>query len=159
MHLIGEKLASMTIRKRLQFERIIRWAGLKPWPRLFHNLRASRETELAERFPIHMVTAWLGNTPDIARKHYLQTTDEHFQRALEPVASGSPVNRDVQRACSALQNPVQSGAVRAGSSPYKTRENPRKCGISGVPAYVGTDGEGFEPPVDSRPQQFSRLPP
>ena len=30
---------------RTQFERIIKRAGLEPWPRLFHNLRASRETE------------------------------------------------------------------------------------------------------------------
>ena len=29
-----------------------RRAGLTAWPRLFHNLRASRETELMERFPI-----------------------------------------------------------------------------------------------------------
>ena len=141
---------------RTQFERIIRRAGLEPWPRLFHNLRASRETELAERFPIHVVCAWLGNTPDIARKHYLQITDEHFQRALEPAASNSPSNATVQRACSALQNPVQSGAVMAGSGPYENCENSGKCGISGIPVYAGTDGEGFEPPVDSRPQRFSR---
>ena len=32
---------------RTRLGRIIRRAGLKPWPRLFHNLRASRETELA----------------------------------------------------------------------------------------------------------------
>ena len=35
---------------RTQFERIIAKAGLEPWPRLFHNMRASRETELAEQF-------------------------------------------------------------------------------------------------------------
>ena len=29
---------------RTQFERIINRAGVEPWPRLFHNLRASRET-------------------------------------------------------------------------------------------------------------------
>jgi len=34
-------------------------------------------------FPIHVVTGWLGNSPDIARKHYLQTHEEHFQRAVE----------------------------------------------------------------------------
>ena len=54
-------------------------AGLKEWPRLFHNLRASRETELCERFPLHVVAAWLGNTPTIAQRHYLQTTEQHFQ--------------------------------------------------------------------------------
>jgi hypothetical protein len=28
------------------------------------------------------VTSWLGNTPNIAMKHYLMTTEEHFARAL-----------------------------------------------------------------------------
>jgi integrase len=66
---------------RTQLTRIIERAGLAPWPKLFVNLRSTRETELAERFPLHVVTAWLGNSPDVARKHYLQTTEEHFDRA------------------------------------------------------------------------------
>jgi len=67
---------------RTQLTRIIRRAGLEPWPRLFQNLRASRETELVEEFPIHVVTAWLGNTPRIAQRHYLQVTEEHFEAAI-----------------------------------------------------------------------------
>ena len=141
---------------RTQFERIIRRAGLKPWPRLFHNLRASCETELAERFPIHVVTAWLGNTPEIARKHYLQVTEEHYQRALESQESDSPVDRTVQRNCSALQNPVQSGAVTAGNDRYETRENPGKCSVSRDSRCRNADGEGFEPPADFSPLRFSR---
>ena len=41
---------------RTQFLRLLTRAGVEPWPRLFHNLRASRETELASGHPIHMVT-------------------------------------------------------------------------------------------------------
>ena len=37
-------------------------AGVKPWPKLFQNLRSTRETELAESYPIHVVCAWLGNS-------------------------------------------------------------------------------------------------
>lgn len=29
------------------------------------------------------LTAWLGNTPQVALKHCLQVTDEHFQKALK----------------------------------------------------------------------------
>ena len=76
---------------RTTIEKIIRRAGLSPWPRMFHNMRASRETELTERFPVHVVTAWLGNTPEIARKHYLQVTDDHFAKAIRGGAeSGAP---------------------------------------------------------------------
>jgi integrase len=42
---------------RTRFMKIIRRAGLTPWPKPFQNLRASRETELAERFPMHVVCA------------------------------------------------------------------------------------------------------
>ena len=68
------------INLRTQFERIIDRAGLTPWPRLFHALRASRETELVQEFPVQCVTAWLGNTPRIALKHYLMVSEEHFEK-------------------------------------------------------------------------------
>lgn len=90
---------------RTQFGRIIRRAGLEPWPRLFHNLRASRETELAQEYPIHVVTAWLGNTPKIAMKHYLMTTDADFQKA----AGGGALQKAMQMVTGALQNAVHTG--------------------------------------------------
>jgi len=34
------------------------------------NLRSSPQTELAEIFPSHVVCAWLGNSEDVAKKHY-----------------------------------------------------------------------------------------
>jgi hypothetical protein len=37
---------------RTTFTKIIRRAELKPWPKLFHNLRASRQTELAAVYPL-----------------------------------------------------------------------------------------------------------
>ena len=29
----------------------------------------------------HVVCAWIGNSKVVARKHYLQVTEEHFERA------------------------------------------------------------------------------
>ena len=83
---------------RTTFEKIVKRAGLTPWPRLFHNLRSSRQTELAESFPSHVVCDWLGNSEDIARKHYYQTTDDHFARAASDDSK-------------AKQNPKQPAAV------------------------------------------------
>jgi integrase len=71
---------------RTPFLRMLKRAGIKPWPKLWHNLRASAQTDLADRFPIHVVCEWLGNTQAVARKHYLQTTDEHFEAAIASVA-------------------------------------------------------------------------
>lgn len=67
---------------RTQFRRLIERAGVAPWPRIFQNLRASRETELLDKFPIQTVTAWLGNTPAVALKHYAMVRDEHFAAAV-----------------------------------------------------------------------------
>lgn len=71
---------------RTQFERIITRAGLTTWERLWHNLRASRQTELVEEFPAHVVAAWLGNTERVARQHYLQVLDSHFEKAARKTA-------------------------------------------------------------------------
>lgn len=88
---------------RTQLQRIIRRASLKPWPKLFHNLRASRETELAAEFPIHVVCTWIGNTERIAAKHYLQVTEDYFQRAAGGAAQSGAVETE-----KAVQNAVQS---------------------------------------------------
>jgi len=66
---------------RTQLDRIIKRAGLRPWPKRFQNLRSTRETELADKFPMHVVCAWLGNSERVAQKHYLQVTDAHFEAA------------------------------------------------------------------------------
>ena len=54
---------------RTQFTRIIRGAGLKPWDRRFHNLRASRLTELAARHPAKAVSEWVGCGLDTMAEH------------------------------------------------------------------------------------------
>ena len=100
---------------RTQLLRIIRKAGLVPWPRLFQNLRASRETELAERFPLRVVTDWSGNTPNVAHDHYLSTTEEHFRRAANSGAS-------------ALQNPVQQAAAPDSTDSQDTPQVLTACG-------------------------------
>jgi integrase len=99
---------AQNLRTRLQ--RIIKQAGLTPWPKLWQNLRSTRETELAETFPLHVVCAWIGNSRPVAMRHYLQVTDEHFERAV--------------------QNPVQQVAASGGtgSQPKPAdSENREKC--------------------------------
>ena len=66
---------------RTQFTRILAKAGLKPWPKLMQNLRSSRQTELAETYPLHLICAWLGNSRLIAQRHYLQIRDQDFMEA------------------------------------------------------------------------------
>ncbi|QDT75564.1 tyrosine-type recombinase/integrase [Lacipirellula limnantheis] len=93
---------------RTTFTKIVRRAGFEPWPRLFHNLRASRETELVENYPIQVVTDWLRNTPTVAMRHSLMTTDEHFESAVR----GEP---------EAAQKAAQPGRVSARRESQPTR--------------------------------------
>ncbi len=86
---------------RTQLERIIAKAGLKPWPKLFQNLRATRATELAAEFPSHVAAEWLGHSQMVAQKHYWQVTDADFEKAAKASAP-------------AVQNAVQSAAVSSG---------------------------------------------
>src|SRR5262249_27618413 len=74
---------------RTAFGKLVKRAGLKPWPRLFHNLRSSRETELLESFPVHVVAMWMGHDAKVSLKHYAQVTEEHFERATGGAKSGA----------------------------------------------------------------------
>ena len=51
------------------------------WPRLFHSMRASRQTELQREFPLHMVCSGLGNSPRIAQQSYRLVTEDDFAKA------------------------------------------------------------------------------
>jgi integrase len=83
---------------RSQLLDIIQRAGLKEWPKLFQNLRSTRQTELAETYPMHVVCAWIGNSAAVAAKHYLQVTDEHFNQAVQ-----NPVQQPHESPCNGRQ--------------------------------------------------------
>lgn len=104
---------------RTSFEKLIKRAGLEQWPRLFHNLRSSRETELLEDFPVHVVARWMGHDPKISLKHYAQTTEEHFERAASGAKSGAP----------AARNPAQQAAAESSRELKESSECPKKKGF------------------------------
>ncbi|WP_432212231.1 tyrosine-type recombinase/integrase [Anaerobaca lacustris] len=107
---------------RTQAHRIIKRAGLKPWTRTFQNLRASRETELTERFPLHIVTAWLGNSQIIAAKHYLTVRDEDFERAAK--SAHETTQCDAATPCgrvkSLLGNGEKNGVLQCVTADHST---------------------------------------
>ena len=114
MHLIGRRNDGVNLRTRLL--KIIRRAGLSPWPKPFQNMRASRETELADEFPSHVVSAWIGNSERVAAEHYLQVTEDHWRRAA---ASGAV----------ALQNPVQQAAAPTRTDSQESPEALAACEV------------------------------
>lgn len=97
---------------RKPMEKAVKAAGLQQWPRMWHNLRATRQTELEDNFPTHVVCSWIGNSPGIAQQHYLQTTEDHFAAAIR---SPEPV--------------VQSGLVFGAESGAVDDGNGEKCSV------------------------------
>ena len=125
---------------RTQLQRIIRKAGLPPWPRLFHNLRSSRQTELAERFPAHVVCAWIGNTERVAQDHYLQVTDGHFTRAC---GEGGSVEGGEEAA--------QNAAQQAAAEPRRMTHQSEKTAICGEKRAYAIECEGKVAPTGLEP--------
>ena len=126
---------------RTQFERIIRRSGHQPWPKLFQNLRSTRETELTERFPLHVITAWIGNSELFAKRHYLQVTDEHFIRATS--------EETAQNAAQQLHATTRNRANQRLFNNEETEDDARECKDFPLASAFCQNGkvpvEGLEP--------------
>jgi len=126
---------------RAHFERIIKRAGLEPWPKLFASLRSSRETERCQNFPVHVVCKWIGNTPRIAQQHYLQVTDEHFAAAVAggQEAAQKAAQQTAAKPCTVsrqVEEPAICGGLRGLATPNKNL-----LGRAGIePATQGFSG-------------------
>lgn len=123
---------------RTTLTKIVHRAGLTMWPKAFQNLRASCETELMERFPAHVVVAWIGHTERIAQQHYLQVTDEHFEAALR-----GPEERSI-----CAPPALHARSSDAMQSPAKAPKSPPVLAILGNslhPHEGGVGDAGLEP--------------
>lgn len=105
---------------RTQFCRILRKAGLKPWPKLFQNLRSTCQTELQEKYGPAKACRWIGNSLRVAEKHYIQATEDEFLLAAGITAK-------------AAQNPAQNGSELIRIEPqtvfHKQTKNPGNSGV------------------------------
>ncbi|MCS6977612.1 MAG: hypothetical protein NZM31_11475, partial [Gemmatales bacterium] len=130
---------------RTTFAKIILRAGLEPWPRLWYSLRASAESDLAQAFPLATVTKWLGNTPSVALKHYVDPTDEAFRRALEWKPEAAAGAAGAQKATQQMQETGGFGRhVNLGNFP-QVLESPGLAASDLTLPVDGMEARGFEP--------------
>ena len=113
---------------RTQFKRIVERAGVAPWPKLFQNLRSTRETELANHYPIHVACEWIGNSRPVAMKHYLQATEDHFITAAGDNSAANALQRPAASDSKAMHGQQKTpgnqhfpGKDEASSGRAKTR--------------------------------------
>ena len=116
---------------RTQLLRIIKGAGVKPWPKLFHNLRARRQTELTARFPLHVVCEWIGNSAPIADKHYLQVTDDHYADAA---TTTTPEVRGTESGTVDAESGTVSGTANCRTIAHQLARNEKSPGKPGCVA-------------------------
>ncbi len=129
---------------RTQFLKKLSKAGVTPWGRLFHSMRASRQTELERDFPLHVVCSWLGNSPKVANRSYLLTTETDFEKAMSEsgTESGTVNRRDNEKSgtfCGTVGSLNEPQAQE--ESPVNHRENvtfPKELAVN------STDGEEAE---------------
>jgi integrase len=121
---------------RTQFARIVKHAGLEMWPKPFHNLRATRETELTGIYPEHVVCSWIGNTSKVAREHYLTVTQADLQRAIQ-----NPTRPEAPAAGDGVGRGPKSGPAPAAPSGRQR---------NGAKSASAADGENAEPDAEFR---------
>lgn len=102
---------------RNELRRILEGAGIEPWPRLFHSMRASRQTELERQFGRTAACAWIGNSERVAEAHYLMVTSSDWERATG-VESGSQRKKATQK----TTQPRQATASEAKATIKKPRK-------------------------------------
>jgi len=145
--IIKHRLPCGNLRRR--FEQIIARAGLTPWPRLFHNLRASRETELMREYDLATVCRWIGNSPAVAATHYATSIDLNadFRRAAAlPDGAQQQAQQKAQqsasgRACTGATAPAADDAQALENADVDAPGQPLAVGAK----MGGMGADGFEP--------------
>ncbi|MCC7409048.1 MAG: site-specific integrase [Phycisphaeraceae bacterium] len=126
---------------RTQLNRFIQAAGLTPWPKLWQNLRATRATELADKYPSHVAASWLGHAEGMADAFYRQVTDEHFSKATARQGAQNPAQQaDVKPSIRQNSKPPREDAGLVCSGAYDGLR-----GDTGDGKNMQVPPEGLEP--------------
>jgi len=135
------RLANQNLQTQLR--RILRRAGIKPWPKLYQNLRSTRQAELTDRFPVHVVCAWFGNRAPVVMKHCLQMTDERFRQVAQKAVQKAvqPPSAATCRNPPAEPGPKEETAIVASGQQVADTGNDLSTELVGA--------GGLEPPTSS----------
>lgn len=124
---------------RTYLQKIIKRAGLQPWPKLWQNLRSTCQTELCDRLPAHVVSRWIGNSVLVATRHYLQVTEDHYRSALQNALQQPAAGRR-------NTSQVRSGTASKSAKRGQKRRHATPCDELGGGSMGAT---GLEPVTSS----------
>lgn len=108
--------------------RMIEAAGLPQWPRLWNALRSSRETDLLERFPAHVVCAFQGHDRKIQDRHYALVTEAHYRKAaLNPAPHRLAPSRKSSPSKCPSRTAAAAGARETTARPARRSRRPGRA--------------------------------
>jgi integrase len=91
-------------------KRLVKKAGITPWPKLFVNMRGSCSDDLERRgIPEKAINAWIGNTARLRSKHYHAVRAEDWAAVTGVTENPAPI-------------PAPSAAVSGDQEPSTLRE-------------------------------------
>ena len=143
------------------FKKYILRAGETPWPKPFHAMRASFETDLLNDGKVkpHTIARWLGHSIQIALKHYARIKDEDFDAVTGDAESCaipsmtndvSPSEMRQNPSKSSVQNRVQSAPEIGSNNLQRQSQVPKKaasCDLTQEAAERKMTPTGLQPKV------------
>jgi hypothetical protein len=123
-------------------DRIIAKAGIEAWPKTFQNLRSTRETELLDQgHPLKDVCKWLGNTPAVALKHYVQARGRAYKGAVgKREVKPLPTRAKVFKKSAPKSAPLLAGNNSQWDAAMKSPNFPNEVFVESCEVFPSTAG-------------------
>lgn len=132
---------------RTPLEKMMERAGIKPWDALYNSLRSSGEIDITRTYGLQCATEWVGNSVQIALKHYVRATNSDFARAANQESNFGPKSGPIVAQTDTQSPQITPEPVSAESSPSPVKQRkPTKTGLQVKnPEARSVDDIGLEP--------------
>jgi len=143
--------AADTMNLGTNLARIVKRAGVEPWPKAFSALRASRSVEIRDQFSDFHRTEWMGHTKLVAEHHYDMVRPDDLDRAIN-----TPLLEKRGAECGALvvQNAAQHPTASNCKKGYSEAQIEKGPAFMPIPSeccdslHIESMGRGgLEPPT------------
>lgn len=102
---------------RTPLEKMLTRAGITPWAPLFNCLRSSAEIDIARQHGLQCATEWVGNSVQVAMRHYVRSTSEDFSRAAGAESNFAPKDAPITARNAAKQPETAPTIAPIGNPP------------------------------------------
>ncbi len=110
---------------RTTLQRILTSAGVKQWPKLWQNLRASGATDLARSLPSHVAAAICGHSVEVAQEHYWTVASADLDLAMSVIGRAEDPKQNPKKQAAA-ETRIASQSTSPSSEIPENRDIPRE---------------------------------